>query len=173
MVDYRENIESLSGINDKEREFLIAYFCKNNQQLKKCCRYDSAEYKYWHRWLKQHQYLLYKIVNFSKVDLIKNSKDAFDFVLNHCIDIIHSCTNKQNKTKLKALEVLQKICGLEQYATAQIQQLNNTAKQNELAKLTTEQLKQLACSVRENIDLLQQNTKLVEAETSDDIANIP
>ena len=173
MIDYRKNIETMNDLSDKERDFLIAYFCHANQDLKKLFKSGTNEYIYWFKWLRKNQYVLYKIVNFSKVDLIKNSKDAFDFVLNHCIDIIHSCTNKQNKTKLKALEVLQKICGLEQYATAQIQQLNNTAKQNELAKLTTEQLKQLACSVRDNIDMLQQNTKLVEAETSDDIANIP
>lgn len=168
MIDYRANIDTINDLSDKERDFLVAYFCDHNQQLKKCCRYGSSEYKYWYRWLKQHQYVLYKIVNFSKVDLIKNSADAFNFVLNHCIDIVHNCTQKQNKTKIKALEVLQKICGLESYAQQTIANLNQQSKQSDLAKLTTTQLQQLANSVSNNLALLADDkTNLAECEQSD------
>lgn len=169
MIDYRENIESINGLSDKEREFLIAYFCNYNQSLKKCYRSDSAQYNYWYRWLKQHQYVLYKIINFSKVDLIKNSADAFNFVLNHCIDIVHNCNNKQNKTKIKALEVVQKICGLESYAQQTIANLSQTSKQSDLAKLTTTQLQQLANSVSNNLALLADTkTNLAERESCDE-----
>jgi hypothetical protein len=169
MIDYRQNIESISDLSDKEKQFLIAYFCDSNQQLKKLYRYDSCNYNYWYRWLKQHQYILYKIVNFSKVDLIKNSADAFNFVLNHCIDIVHNCSNKQNKTKIKALEVIQKICGLESYAQQTIANLNQASKQSDLTKLTTQQLQQLANSVSCNLALLEQSkTKYAERESCDE-----
>lgn len=169
MIDYRQNIESISDLSDKEKQFLIAYFCNSNQQLKKLYRYDSCEYNYWYRWLSKHQYILYKIVNFSKVDLIKNSADAFNFVLNHCIDIVHNCSNKQNKTKIKALEVIQKICGLESYAQQTIANLNQTSKQSDLAKLTTAQLQQLANSVSSNLALLADTkTNHAECESCDE-----
>lgn len=169
MIDYRQNIESISDLSDKEKQFLIAYFCNSNQQLKKLYRYDSCEYNYWYRWLSKHQYVLYKIVNFSKVDLIKNSADAFNFVLNHCIDIVHNCSNKQNKTKIKALEVIQKICGLESYAQQTIANLNQTSKQSDLAKLTTAQLQQLANSVSSNLALLADTkTNHAECESCDE-----
>lgn len=168
MIDYRKNIESISELNDKERDFLIAYFCNANQSLKKLYTPNTNEYKYWHYWLSKHQYVLYKIVNFSKVDLIKNSADAFNFVLNHCIDIVHNCSNKQNKTKIKALEVIQKICGLESYAQQTIANLNQASKQSELAKLTTAQLQQLANSVSNNLALLADNkTNHAERESCD------
>lgn len=169
MLDYRQNIESISELNDKERDFLIAYFCNANQSLKKLYASNTNEYKYWHYWLSKHQYVLYKIVNFSKVDLIKNSADAFNFVLNHCIDIVHNCSNKQNKTKIKALEVIQKICGLESYAQQTIANLNQASKQSDLAKLTTAQLQQLANSVSNSLALLADNkTNHAERESCDE-----
>lgn len=169
MIDYRQNIESINDLSEKEKQFLIAYFCDSNQQLKKLYRYDSCAYNYWYRWLKQHQYILYKIVNFSKVDLIKNSADAFNFVLNHCIDIVHNCSNKQNKTKIKALEVIQKICGLESYAQQTIANLNQASKQSDLTKLTTKQLQQLANSVSSNLALLADDkTNHAECESCDE-----
>lgn len=168
MIDYRQNIESINDLSDKEKQFLIAYFCDSNQQLKKLYRYDSCDYNYWYRWLNKHQYVLYKIVNFSKVDLIKNSAEAFNFVLNHCIDIVHNCSNKQNKTKIKALEVIQKICGLESYAQQTIANLNQASKQSDLAKLTTAQLQQLANSVSNNLALLADSkTNSAECEQND------
>lgn len=154
MIDYRQNIESMSDLSDKERIFLIAYFCNANQSLKRLYTPNTNEYKYWHYWLSKHQYLLYKIVNFSKVDLIKNSADAFNYVLNNCIDIVENCSNRQFKTKIKALEVIQKICGLESYAQQTIANLNQQSKQTDLTKLTTAQLQQLANSVSNNLALL-------------------
>lgn len=169
MIDYRQNIESINDLSDKEKQFLIAYFCDSNQQLKKLYRYDSCEYNYWYRWLNKHQYVLYKIINFSKVDLIKNSADAFNYVLNNCIEIVENCTQKQNKTKIKALEVIQKICGLESYAQQAIVNLNQAKQQNNLAQLTTQQLQELASNVSNNLRLLQQNkSNLAECESCDE-----
>lgn len=169
MIDYRQNIESINSLSDKEKEFLIAYFYNANQDLKKLFKSGTNEYIYWFKWLKKNQYVLYKIVNFSKVDLIKNSADAFNFVLNHCIDIVHNCSNKQNKTKIKALEVIQKICGLESYAQQTIANLNQASKQSDLAKLTTAQLQQLANSVSNNLALLADSkTNHAERESCDE-----
>lgn len=168
MLDYRQNIESINSLSDKEREFLIAYFCNANQDLKKLFKSGTNQYIYWFKWLRKNQYVLYKIVNFSKVDLIKNSAEAFNYVLNNCIDIVENCSNKQNKTKIKALEVIQKICGLESYAQQTIANLNQASKQSDLAKLTTAQLQQLANSVSNNLALLTDSkTNLAECEQSD------
>ena len=171
-VDYTENIMKMTEINEEEKEFLITYFNHAHRDLKRCYRAQTNEYKRWHRWLKKHDYLIWKIEHQGNLALVRNSKEAFEFVLNECIDMAYNAKqNKNSKARIQALNLISKICGLEQYATAQIQQLSNASKQNDLAKLTTEQLKQLAYSVRENMTLLQQNAENT-AEESDDVSSV-
>lgn len=168
-MGYAENIDKIEGLSDLEKDFLNQYFYVAKKRLSKLYKPHTAIYQKWQRWLNNHQYIVFQIQHFKNLNLIKNTNDAFNFVLNNCIDIAVDA-KKQNKNKiaLESLNLLQKICGLESYAQQTIANLNQASKQSDLAKLTTQQLQQLANTVSNNLALLADNkTNRAEREQCD------
>lgn len=169
MFDYTKNIDKIPELNEEEKAFLSQYLSVAREDLKRCYKAGSREYKYWWRWLKNHQHVIYKIKHYNQLQLISNSKQAFDFVLSQCVDLFYSSKNKNDtKNAIKSLDLINKICGLESYAQQTIANLNQANKQSDLAKLTTEQLQQLVSNVQANIRLLSDTkTNHAEREQSD------
>lgn len=169
MLEYTQNIDQIKEINKEERAFLTLYLGTAKEDLKSLYRADSNEYKKWYKWLKRNSYLIYKIKHLQQQTIIKNSNDAFDFVLQNCIDLVYFGKAKNNaKIQIDSLNLINKICGLESYAQQTIASLNQASKQSDLAKLTTAQLQQLANTVSSNLALLADNkTNLVECESCD------
>ena len=169
MIDYKANIEAISELNEVEKEFLKKYFCIAKQDLKRLYKAQSKEYKKWYKWLKKHDYLIYKIEHYNNLALIRNSKQAFEFVLNECVDLVYSSKqNKNAKAELQALTLISKICGLETYAQTTITKLEQDKRQADIKKLTTEQLRQLAQSVSDNIRLINCKASNDDIDNTDD-----
>lgn len=169
LFDYSQNIELISDLNDEEKDFLRKYFKEAKEDLKSLYRAKSREYEKWRKWLKRNSYVVYKIKHLQQQTIIKNSKEAFDFVLQNCIDLVFFGKAKNNaKIQIDSLNLINKICGLESYAQQTIANLNQQKQQNNLAQLTTAQLQQLANNVSNNLRLLQQSkTNPVECEDCD------
>ena len=160
----------ISDLNEEEKDFLRKYFREAKEDLKSLYRAKSKEYEKWRKWLKRNSYVVYKIKHLQQQTIIKNSKEAFDFVLQNCIDLVFFGKAKNNaKIQIDSLNLINKICGLESYAQQTIANLNQQSKQSDLAKLTTAQLQQLANSVSNNLALLSDSkTNLVERESCDE-----
>lgn len=169
LFDYSQNIELMSDLNEEEKDFLRKYFKEAREDLKSLYKAKSREYEKWRKWLKRNSYIVYKVKHLQQQAIIKNSKEAFDFVLQNCIDLVFFGKAKNNaKIQIDSLNLINKICGLESYAQQTIANLNQASKQSDLAKLTTAQLQQLANSVSSNLALLADTkTNHAEREQSD------
>lgn len=158
-IDYKQNIDRIEHLTEEEKNFLYDYYYIADKHLPRLYKPLTPLYQKWGRWLKKNSFLIYKIEHYNELALIRNSAEAFDFVLNECVDMVFNAKKKNNdKARLQALNLISKICGLEQYAAASVQKLEENKRQSEIKQLTTEQLKQLAAAVSENVKRINSDT---------------